>query len=84
MTDLVKEASAKKAQVILLPELFENIYFCTYEKDEYFALAKPLEGHPTIQHFSDLCQAAFRCRHPVLVLRARWPVLLQQPRDDRR
>ena len=56
MTDLVKAASAKKAQVILLPELFENIYFCTYEKDEYFALAKPLEGHPTIEHFSDLAK----------------------------
>lgn len=56
MTELAREASAKGAQVILLPELFENIYFCTFEKDEYFALAKPLEGHPTIKHFSELAK----------------------------
>ncbi|MEZ0313072.1 MAG: N-carbamoylputrescine amidase [Myxococcota bacterium] len=53
-TSLTREAASKKAQVVLLPELFENIYFCTFEKDEYFALAAPFEGHPTIAHFSRL------------------------------
>jgi N-carbamoylputrescine amidase len=56
MTELTREAASKKAQVILLPELFENIYFCTFEKDEYFALAKPFEGHPTIAHFAKLAK----------------------------
>ena len=41
----------------MLPsELFENIYFCTYEKDEYFALAKPAAGHPTIERFQALAR----------------------------
>ncbi len=56
MTEMVREAASKKAQVILLPELFENIYFCTFEKDEYFALARPFEGHPTIAHFAKLAK----------------------------
>lgn len=56
MEDMTREAASKKAQVILPPELFENIYFCTFEKDEYFALAQPLEGHKTIARFSDLAK----------------------------
>ncbi len=56
VTDLVLAAAKRGAQVILLPELFENVYFCTLEKDEYFSLAKPLEGHPTIAHFSELAR----------------------------
>lgn len=54
ITELVRKAAKEGAQIILPPELFENIYFCTYEKDEYFDLAKPAEGHPTIAHFQKL------------------------------
>ncbi len=54
ITDLVRKAAKEGAQIILPPELFENIYFCTYEKDEYFDLAKPVEAHPTIAHFQKL------------------------------
>lgn len=56
MTELVQEAASQKAQVILLPELFENIYFCTFEKDEYFDLARPVHDHPTIAHFKKMAQ----------------------------
>ncbi len=56
LTELVREAAGRKAQVVLLPELFESIYFCTFERDEYFALAKPVKGNPTIGHFQKLAR----------------------------
>jgi N-carbamoylputrescine amidase len=56
VTELVLQAVKGKAQVILIPELFENIYFCTFEKDEYFSLAKSAKDHPTIAHFQNLAR----------------------------
>jgi N-carbamoylputrescine amidase len=55
-TELVLSAKAKGAQVILLPELFENVYFCTLENDKNFQLAHPVEGHPTLSHFQKLAR----------------------------
>jgi N-carbamoylputrescine amidase len=56
VTELVEAAIAKKAQIILPPELFENVYFCTFEKDEYFSLARPANDHPTIAHFQKIAK----------------------------
>lgn len=56
ITELVHEAHKAGAQVILPPELFENIYFCTFEKDEYFELARPVKDHPTLAHFQKLAR----------------------------
>lgn len=56
ITELVREAASKGAQVILPSELFEGYYFCREEKDEFFAWARPLEGHPTIKHFQELAK----------------------------
>ncbi len=53
-TRMVREAAALGAQIILLPELFENLYFCQVEQDGYFALANPVEHHPFIPHFQQL------------------------------
>ena len=53
---LVREAARRGATVILPPELFEGPYFCTRESDEFFAWAKPAEGHPTIARFSALAR----------------------------
>lgn len=53
---LVREAAKQGANIILPPELFENVYFCTFEDDKYFSLAAPFEGHPTIEHFSKLAK----------------------------
>ena len=53
----VREAAQKKgAQIILPPELFEGPYFCRAEKDEFFAWAKPAEGHPTLARFEKLAK----------------------------
>ncbi len=51
---LVREAAAAGAEIILTPELLEGPYFCREEKARFFALAAPLDGHPTIARFSAL------------------------------
>ena len=53
---LIREAASQGAQIILPPELFEGPYFCREEKDQFFDLARPLEGHTTIAHFQRLAQ----------------------------
>jgi len=50
----VRDAARAGAQVILLPELFENLYFCQAEREDYFALAHPLAGHPFLGRFQNL------------------------------
>jgi len=56
MEQLVRDAAAQGAQVILPSELFEGPYFCREEKDAFFDWAKPVEGHPTIGRFQRLAQ----------------------------
>jgi N-carbamoylputrescine amidase len=56
VSQLTEKAAAAGAQIICLPELFEGPYFCTTQDHAPFALAKPLEGHPSLQHFSTLAR----------------------------
>ena len=51
---LVRAAAAEGAQIVLIPELFEGPYFCIDMLPEHFARATPIEGHPTVAHFSKL------------------------------
>lgn len=51
---LVRRAAREGANVILIPELFETPYFCAVQNPEFLALARPLAGHPTIEHFRRL------------------------------
>ena len=48
VSDLVREAAAKGAQVILPPELFEGEYFCRVEDEGLFANAKPVGEHQAV------------------------------------
>jgi len=48
---LIREAAARGAQVVLIQELFETPYFCKDHSARHFELAKPLEGHPAVEHF---------------------------------
>jgi N-carbamoylputrescine amidase len=48
---LVREAAARGANVILPQELFETPYFCAIESREFYDLARPLAGHPTVERF---------------------------------
>ncbi|MGZ5208355.1 MAG: nitrilase-related carbon-nitrogen hydrolase, partial [Sulfuricurvum sp.] len=53
---MVREAAAGGANIILLPELFEGLYFCKDMDEKYFDWAKPRENHPMIGHFSTLAK----------------------------
>jgi N-carbamoylputrescine amidase len=48
VSELVREAAAKGAQVILPPELFEGPYFCRVEDEGLFANAKPVTAHKAV------------------------------------
>jgi N-carbamoylputrescine amidase len=48
---LVREAAAKGARVILIPELFETPYFCIEQDSRHLALAQPLQHNLAVRHF---------------------------------
>jgi N-carbamoylputrescine amidase len=51
---LVREAADRGAGLVLIPELFEGLYFCIDQLSEHFTRALPLLDHPTVHHFSTL------------------------------
>ena len=53
---LVKEAAYNGAQIILLPELFEGLYFCKDMDSQYFSWASPLKNNKLIEQFSQLAK----------------------------
>jgi N-carbamoylputrescine amidase len=53
---LVRAAAAQGAQVILLQELFERVYFCQQQSEAYRAFATPLTDNSAIRHFSRLAE----------------------------
>jgi N-carbamoylputrescine amidase len=53
---LIREAARRGANIVLIQELFETPYFCKDHSARYFELAKPLEGHPAVEHFRALAR----------------------------
>jgi N-carbamoylputrescine amidase len=53
---LVREAAAKGAQIILIQELFETLYFCQKEKPEYYNYATEVEENKAINHFKQVAK----------------------------
>jgi N-carbamoylputrescine amidase len=51
---LVRRAAAEGARLVVLQELFENLYFPQLEREELFALAHPVDGHPFVERFAAL------------------------------
>lgn len=51
---LVREAAGRGAQIVLIQELFETPYFCAEQRQEHFALARPVEDHPLLKSMSEL------------------------------
>ena len=49
VSELVREAAAKGAKVILPPELFEGHYFCRTQDEGHFARALPADKHPAVR-----------------------------------
>jgi N-carbamoylputrescine amidase len=48
VSELVREAASRGAQVVLPPELFESHYFCQVEDEGLFARAQPTDRHPAV------------------------------------
>ena len=46
---MVREAAAKGAQVILLPELFEREYFCQQRRYDFYGYALPVNENPAVK-----------------------------------
>ena len=53
---LVRKAAAEGANIILLPELFENLYFCQERNYDYYSLATTSEENPAIQRFKEIAK----------------------------
>lgn len=53
---LVREAAEQGAQIILIQELFETLYFCQKEKPEYYNFATEAEHNKAILHFKKVAK----------------------------
>ncbi|HWW63702.1 MAG TPA: N-carbamoylputrescine amidase [Sphingomonadaceae bacterium] len=56
VSELVREAAAKGASVILPPELFEGHYFCQTEDEALFVRAKPVGEHKAVRAMQALAR----------------------------
>jgi N-carbamoylputrescine amidase len=52
----VRQAARNGANLILLPELFENLYWCQAEREQYFSWANPVDNHPFLPLFQQLAK----------------------------
>ncbi len=49
---LIRQAAARGAQIILLPELFETPYFCIEQDARHLRLATCVNENPAVRHFA--------------------------------
>ena len=54
VTELVQQAAAQGAKLVLPPELFSGAYFCREEDEALFALARPMADHPSVIAMQEL------------------------------
>ena len=52
----IREAAAQGAQIILLPELFENRYFCQEKNYAYYNMATSVEENPAINRLREVAR----------------------------
>ena len=69
VSELVREAASKGAQVVLPPELFEGPYFCRIEDEGLFATARPVAEHPSVKAMQKLADAATRFQAQLAAMR---------------
>ncbi|MEN8905127.1 MAG: N-carbamoylputrescine amidase [Clostridiales bacterium] len=53
---LIREAKKDGAQIILIQELFETLYFCQIEDIQYYKNAIEVENNKTIEYFSKIAK----------------------------
>jgi N-carbamoylputrescine amidase len=56
VSELVREAAAKGAKLILPPELFEGHYFCRTQDEAHFGRALPVGEHPAVLAMQKLAE----------------------------
>lgn len=54
--ELTRKAAKAGAGLVLLPELFDNDYFCIEQHGEFLNLAHELDRHPTVLRFAALAR----------------------------
>lgn len=52
----VRRAAEQGAKIILLPELFESLYFCQEKNYDYYALATTVEENPAVLRMAKLAK----------------------------
>jgi N-carbamoylputrescine amidase len=55
-TAFIRDAAAKGANAVLLPELFEGYYWAQVQRERFFARAHPIDNHPFIPRFQTLAR----------------------------
>lgn len=63
---LVRQAAERGAQIVVIPELFEGLYFCKDRSPDHFSRAREIASHPTVAHFQKLA-AELRVVLPISV-----------------
>jgi N-carbamoylputrescine amidase len=53
---LVRQAASQGAQIILIQELFETLYFCQKEKPDFYNYATEVEQNKAINHFKGIAK----------------------------
>ena len=72
VADLIREAAAAGAQVILPPELFQGPYFCVSQEERWFAHAHPWREHPCVTALAPLA-AELRVVLPISIFEREGP-----------
>lgn len=54
--DMVRKAAEQGAQIILIQELFETLYFCQKEKPEYYNFAMEVSKNRAVSHFKKVAK----------------------------
>ena len=53
---MVRQAAEEGADIVLLPELFERLYFCQERRYEYYDYALPVMENPAVRHFMKVAE----------------------------
>jgi N-carbamoylputrescine amidase len=56
VSEHIREAAGKGAQIVLPPELFQNHYFCKTQEEHWFAHAYPALEHPCVTALQPLAE----------------------------
>lgn len=55
VSQLVRDAAARGAEIVLPPELFSDHYFCKSQDENHFATAYPWPEHPAVLAMQHIC-----------------------------